>query len=205
MQDLPLNDSLIAISDDKIALALFNAGNVYTQKMEDYPEAINSYETLLKRFPESKLIIEAYFNLYRINYNDTKDFARAEYYRKKIINEYPFSKYAQILSDPDYFKKLEQTREKVSDLYADAYYAYKENNYIKVISNSDEAMRIYPQNELVSKFWYLKSRALGNLRRNAEMKVLLEEIISKYPDSEIAPEAQAVLDKYTFMTMQTII
>ncbi len=194
LQDLPLTDSLINISNEKIAQALFNAGNVYSQKMKDYNEAVNSYETLLKRFPESNLVIEAYFNLYRINYNDKKDHSRAEYYRNKIIKEYPFSKYAQILSDPNYFKKLEETREKVSNLYSEAYFAFKDDNYNKVISSSDEAMRVNPQNNLVPKFWYLKSRALGGLQRNDEMKSLLKEIVEKYPDNEITPEAQATLD-----------
>ncbi len=194
LQDLPLNDSLIKVSNQKIAQALFNAGIVYEKKMEDYPEAEKSYEKLIEKYPKNRLEIETYFNLYLMHYKHTKNNSRAEYYRKKILKEYSYSKYAKILSDPNYIKKLKNTKEKVDILYESTYTAYKNKDYDKTISEADKALLLSPQNELEPKFWYFKALALGCNGEQDKMKNLLEEIIVKYENNEITPKAQEVID-----------
>lgn len=194
LQDLPLTDSLMKVSEDMVQKAMFNAGNVYDKQMKDYDEAIKSYEGLIKRDPKGSLVLESYFNLYLIHYNKTKDKARAEYYRKKILNEFPYSKYANILTDPNYLKKLEETKDKIDEIYAQAYNSYKNNEYQNVISKAEEAFKISDQNHLTAKFLYLKAMSFGNLGNTAKMKTILEELVLKHPNDKITPQAQDVLD-----------
>lgn len=194
LQDLPLNDSLLALSDEKIARAYFEAGNVYERKLNDLDQAIKSFETLTDRFPKHELALESYFSLYLIHYNKTKNRVRSEYYRNKILNEYPYSKYANILSDPNYLKKLEETSEQIAGFYEKVYNSYKTKEYQNVIKNYDEAFKISKQNDLSAKFLYLKAMSHGNLGDTTKMRFFLEELVLKYKDDEITPNAQAVLD-----------
>ncbi len=194
LQDLPLTDSLLELSDDRIAKAYFNAGVVYERKMNDYSEAEKSYKTLLKRFPENDLAVEAYFNLYLLNYNKLKNKKEAEKYREIILKKYPYSKYAQILSDPNYLVNLKKTKNQIDKLYEETYTAFRNEKYNEVISKTDKAFKLSEENYLAPKFLYLKAMALGSLGDQTEMKAILAEILKKYPKDEITPQAQSVTD-----------
>ncbi len=194
LQDLLLTDSLIELSNKRIAKAYFNAGVVYERKMNDYPEAEESYKTLIKRFPEDDLALEAFFNLYLLNYKQLNNKPEAEKYRNIILDKYPYSKYAQILSDPNYLIKLKQNKDKINQLYEEAYNAYKKEKYNETIKKADEAFKISEENYLAAKFLYLKGISEGSLGKQKEMKSLLEELVKKYPKDEITPEAQDVID-----------
>ncbi len=194
LQDLPLTDSLIAISNKKIAKAYYQAGVVYERRMKDYPEATKSYKGLIKRFPKNDLIVEAYFNMYLLNFKHTKNKTEAEKYRKKILTEYPYSKYAKILSDPNYLVKLKANKKKIDDLYANAYSYYKAKKYNRVISATDSAFSISRQNHLEAKFLYLKGMSIGSIGNHKEMKNILTELVTKFPKNEITPQAQNVLN-----------
>ena len=109
LKNLPLNDSLLAVSNEKIANAYLNAGKAYHEKLADAGRATESLETLLNRFPGNELVPEALYNLYRVN----KDInpIKSESYRQRLLEKYPETEFAKILSDPDYYaKKLEATK-----------------------------------------------------------------------------------------------
>jgi len=194
LQDLPLTDSLIVISNKKIAKAYYHAGVVYERRMKDYPEAQKSYKLLIKRFPKNDLIVEAYFNLYLLNFKDIKNKSEAERYRTKILSEFPYSKYAKILSDPNYLIKLKENKRKIDKLYSKAYDNYKAKKYNDVIIEVDKAFAISKQNHLSAKFLFLKGMSKGSLSNQKGMEILLTELVKKYPKDEIAPKAQEVLD-----------
>ncbi len=194
LQDLPLTDSLIALSNARIAQAYFNSGVVYDKKMQDFPKSEESYQTLIKRFPKNDLVLEAYFNLYLLNTNSIKNKSAAEKYRKIILQNYPYSKYAQILSDPNYLVKLEENKNTINKLYKEAYSAYKKSNYSEVIAKTNAAFKIDEANFLSAKFLYLKAISAGSMGQRTQMKTMLEDIVKKYPRDEISPNAQAVID-----------
>ena len=194
LQDLLLTDSMVALSNQHIAKAYFDAGVVYERKMNDYPEAQKSYKTLIKRFPKNDLVLEAYFNLYLLNYKFINNKPTAEKYRNIILNEYPYSKYAQILSDPDYLVKLKQNKNSINKLYEEAYNAYKNNKYTETINKTAEAFKISEENYLAPKFLFLEGMSKGSLGNQKDMKKLLEELVKKYPKDEITPKAQNVID-----------
>ena len=65
LKNLPLNDTLLAASNERIANAYLEAGKAYAEKIADPARATESFEALLKRFPAHELIPEALYNLYR--------------------------------------------------------------------------------------------------------------------------------------------
>ncbi len=193
LQDLPLTDSMVVASDAKIAQALYTGAGIYEKKMKDYPEAEKLYLQLTKRFPKNRYTIEAYFNLYLINYKLLNNKIEAEKYRQIILKKYPDSKYANILTDPNYLKKLEATKDIVNTLYSQAYNAYQSKNYNTTITKSEKAISISPGNDLSPKLLFLKALSLGELGKTQQMVVLLKTISQKYPKSEITPRAKDIL------------
>ncbi len=193
LQDLPLTDSLTALSNQRIAKAYFNAGVVYERKMKDYSEAEKSFKTLIKRFPDNDLALEAYFNLYMLNYKYKNNKKEAEKYRNIILKKYPYSKYAQILSDSNYLVKLRENKNTIDKLYEEAYKHFKKGEYKEVINKTEEAFKISEENYLTPKFLYLKANATGSRGNWQEMKTILQDLIKKYPKDEITPQAQKTL------------
>lgn len=196
LQDLPLNDSLMAASNSKIAEALYNAAYTYESQMEAYPEAIETYGIFLSRFTKHPLVVEAYFNLYMIYFKHQKNKTKAEQYRQKILNEFPYSKYANILSDPNYLDKLKENKDKINGLYEEVFSAYKSENYHDVLKKTNEAKTLSPENDLIAGFMYFEYLAIGSLGDKEQMKSGLEEIIQKYPNHSITPLASNVLETY---------
>ena len=65
------------------------------------------FETLLERFPETDRLLFAYYNLYQI-FTKSGEPERIEYYKNLILNKFPESRSAKIISNPNYFKEIEE-------------------------------------------------------------------------------------------------
>jgi tetratricopeptide (TPR) repeat protein len=196
LQDLPLTDSAMDVSNERMAQALFAAAYTYENQMNAYPEAIDTYQQFLNRFGKHPLVIEAYFNLYMIHYKELNNKGEAEKYRNKILNEYPDSKYANILSNPNYLEILKETKDRVNNLYEKAYASYKNGEYSEVLNAVEKAREISPQNDLIPGFMYFEALALGGMNQQAKMGKQLEALIQKYPRHQITPRAKETLRVY---------
>ena len=196
LQDLPLTDSAMDVSNERIAQALFAAAYTYENQMNAYPEAVETYKQFLNRFGEHPLAIETYFNLYMIHYKELNNKTEAEKYRKKILNEYPDSKYANILSNPNYLDILKETKDRVNDLYEKAYASYKKGEYREVLNAVEKARETSPQNDLIPGFMYFEALAKGALGQQNQMAKQLEELINTYPQHQITAQAQKTLQIY---------
>lgn len=194
LQNLPLTDSAMAVSEEREAQALFAAAYTYENNMKAYDKAIETYNDFLKKFPKHNLVVECYFNLYMIYFKELNKKTEAEKYRQKILNEFPNSKYANILSDPNYLDKLKKTKDRVNELYEACFTAYKNEQYAKVLKSADEAAQLSPQNDLIPGFLYFRALAYGNLGDRTKMQTLLAEIVEKYPQADITAQAQKTLD-----------
>ena len=59
MADLPLTDTLIKESNERIQTAMFNVGKVFKDELIKEDEAIEYLEKLLERFPETDHLLFA--------------------------------------------------------------------------------------------------------------------------------------------------
>ncbi|HBC77746.1 MAG TPA: hypothetical protein DCZ51_03900, partial [Bacteroidales bacterium] len=122
LKDLPLNDTLMNISNEKIANAYFNAGKVFAEKITDTKKAAESYETLLTRFPDNMLVPETLYDLYRLYKEENSQ--KSEVSRQRLLEKYPESEFAKIISDPDYYNNKVAEMKMSAKLYQEAYNYY---------------------------------------------------------------------------------
>ncbi len=191
---LPLTDSLLTVSDQKIEKAYYSAGEIYMDKLGDYKEAISIYEQLNKRFPEGKFLLDSYYNLYKMNKDLAKE-SEAEHYKDLIINEFPNSTHAILFTNPNYLNQLKADKLKVDEQYIKAYNAYKQKTYNQAIEISKQALVTYPQNYIQPKFDFLIALSTSALSAPdaSVLQQQLREIISKYPKSDEAEKADEML------------
>lgn len=196
LKNLPVNDSLIAVSNEKIVNAYFNAGRVFADRIGDKQKAAEAYETLLQRFPGSEIAPEASYELYKI-YKDSNN-PKSEITRQRLLEKYPDSEFAHIISDPEYFnKKMAETR-KVESLYERAFYSYQRDQFNETIAICDSTINIYPEDNLVPKFMLLKAYSVARTSDERTYKQELNKLIEKWPQTEEgkrAAELSAYINK----------
>jgi tetratricopeptide (TPR) repeat protein len=173
--------------------AMYNIGYIYKDGLSDFDRSIDAYDAFLKRFDECKFTLPAYYDMYRI-YEEKEDAVKMDYYKNLILSKYPNSDYAKIISDPEYYKKLEAERNKVSVYYKATYMLYEQGQYDQVIRNADSALKVYNDKGVIPKFEYLKALAIGKSKDKNLFISALQNVIAKYPKSEVAPPAQNILD-----------
>ncbi len=191
LKNLPLNDTLLAASNERIASAYLNAGKAYAEKIADRGRATESFEALLKRFPANELIPEALYSLYQVNKDSNTPVA--ESYRQRLLEKYPSTEYAKILSDPDYYEKKLADIKMAGQMYAEAYKAYTTENFTAAISIVDEALDKYSQDMLAPKFLLLRAYSVARTTDERTFRDELNKLIKTWPDSEESKKAGEII------------
>ncbi len=192
MVELPLTDSAMDVSHQKIQSALYNVGEVYRNDLKDYPMAIDAYKELIERYPEGEYKVASYYSLYKV-YEEQGDDSQADIYRSMIIRNYPDSKFAKVLLDPDYFKQFEKEEQDKQDFYSNTLHLYKRQRYNEVIRRCDEALVKYKNSEYIPKYRFLKALSMGELYGVSVLKPELVEITAEYPTDPVANAAEDLL------------
>lgn len=191
-QNLPLTDSLKTESNKLIENALFNAGEIYMNRFRNYNLSIEQFEILNQRFPETDFQLLCYYDLYRMNiFIENKD--RAEYYKNLILQKFPTSKYANMLSNPNYLKELQEKQDEINTLYEESYFAYRKNRFRNVFVNYVKADSMMANNPVMPKFTLLRALSYGGIGKLPELKSELRTVIEKYPGSEEKTQAEMIL------------
>lgn len=192
MVDIPLTDSAYAESEKKMETAYFNLGVVYKDKFADYPLAIDAFLDYMKKYPNSDQMVVTMFNLYK-SYLSQKDYANAELYKNRIINEYPETDYAKILKDPEYYKELEKAENQLNFMYQATYRFFLNDECDNVASTYAYVDSAYPDSKLMPKFALLNTLCMGKSTDSLTFEANLKDFISKYPKTEESNYANEVI------------
>ncbi len=193
LQNIPLQASQIDASNEKISQALYHAGFIYKESLKEYSDAITTFEEFNHRNEEPHdLSNQVYFQLYLL-YNDAGNKEKADYYKNLLITNYPDSDYAKLLLDPDYFKELQKKHNHLKNLYEKTYKAYEEGQYTMVVYNCDQALSVNEEDDIIPKFLYLKAISMAKTDVVDSMTVNLSLLIERYPNSEVTPLAENIL------------
>ncbi len=191
-QDLPLTDSLMAISHDKIRDALYNAGKIFKTDFTNYPRSAESFEELIKRYPDNIYLLPSLFELYDL-YELMGDKQKSDYYRNAIITRFPESKYAQYLINPNFFIEMQARTDSLNRLYQETFKNYKAGNYRSVISLASQMKAMKPDSLMIPKIDFMETVANGTQTDVQNFEKLLEKYVSVYPKEEPTPLANEIL------------
>ena len=191
LKNLPLNDSMLTASNEKIANAYLNAGKAYSEKLKDAGRATESFEKLLTRYPSNELVPEALYNLYLVNkeINVTK----CEAYRQRLLEKHPETEFAKILSDPDYFAKKMAAMKLAEKLYEQAYEYYLNEDFTATISLCDTSLKKYNEDQLAPKFMLLKAYSVARISDERAFKDELNSVVKTWPSSNESKKASEII------------
>ena len=191
-QDLPVNDSLLTVSHNNIRNALYNEGRIFKTDFNDFPRAIFAFEDLNKRYPENLFALSSWFELWDL-YTKQNNQEKADYYKNLVITNYPDSKYAKYLINPNYFIDLEARTDSLNRLYQEAFLNFKNGQYAKAGSITDQIMLMNPDSALIPKIKFISVVAQGTAASREVFGKLLADYISANPKAEPKPLAEKIL------------
>ncbi len=191
LKDLPLNDSLLSISNQKIANAYFNSGRIFMERIADRPHSVQSFETLISRFPDHELVPETLYELYRINKDENSQ--KSETYRQRLLEKYPGSEFARILSDPDYYNNKLAGIKEAERLYGNAFDAYTLENYALAVSTCDSILKKYPEDDLAPKAMLLRAYSTARISDEKTFRTNLSIIVKTWPGSPESKKAEELM------------
>jgi hypothetical protein len=132
----------------------------------------------LESNPEERLVLPAMYNLYKVYeiINPSKALA----IKNQIINQYPNSRYAQILSNK--VSADTDIDDNPTVAYAQLYKLFEEGDYRNLLPKTDEAIDKFTGDEIVPKIEFLKANTLGKLKGLGEYKSALNFVALTYPN-----------------------
>ena len=179
-------------SHNRVIDALYNLGITYKELLLDKEQSAQTFEELLKRYPENKYRLSTCYQLYRL-YLSLGNSARAEYYKNIILNDYPDSDYSKLIRNPNYIKELEAAKNEIERYYKTTYFAYQSRQYERVLSRCSSADSLFPSNDLMPKFDYLKALTVGKTRDITAFEDALNDVVEKHPKDEVKTKAEEIL------------
>lgn len=193
LKNIPFTGEQKNKAHTSITDAYYTLGGIYKEDLQDNPRAAVTFEELLKLYPTSKYTLNLYYQLYRIFLTE-KNTEKANYYKSKILTEYPDSEYAKIIKNPDYQKALNASQNEIEKYYNETYSAYHQSKYDNVIAMVNKADSFYSASTLMPKFALLRAYSIGKTKKIEDYEHSLQGIIAKYPKDDVKVKAQELLD-----------
>lgn len=169
--------------------AYYQLGSIYKEKFKEYKLAKDKLEKLLDNNPEERLILPSKYNLYKI-YEELNLNSQAGSVKNDIITNYPESRYAEILRNPN--SGLTKDENSPESLYENLFEDYGNQKFQKVIDMASEYITQFEGDDIVPKFEILKASATARLYGFTAYKESVNFIALTYPNSPEGKQAQEI-------------
>ncbi len=191
---LPLNDSLLALSNKRLMAARYQAGMIYKEQLSEPKLAEQEFLAALDKhlMTDPHDLMSAY-QMFKMH--ESGDASKASHYKDYILNNYPNSDYANYLRDPDFFVKRKELEALAEDEYVRVLDRYNRGLFYPVLTKANDVIANEPENKFRSKYMLLKALCIGRLNENKQdMVPVLDQVIAEFPGSMEAERASELLN-----------
>lgn len=192
LQQIPKTEADFQRSNEQIASALYNLIYIYRDDVGDQALSDEAFEDFLRRFPNDNRLLDLYYMQYLTALKENS-MAGAENYKQQIIQRFPQSQEAYIVSQPDYFDRLRRMSAEQDSIYATTYEAYRIGDYVGVKRNKNYVENNYPLSPLMPRFLFLNAISVAKTDGQDAFISELRTMVERYPDSELAAMAKDML------------
>lgn len=192
LRQLPVTEEDFQKSNAIIGEALYHIGLIAQNRLLDLDYAAESYSRYLQDFPEGTYRAEIYNQLHLLHLRNN-DFTLASHFKNRILDEYPDSKFAAKMADPDYEAVVNNYVEMLDLLYQDTYAAYRNGDPALVQRNYEKAVTFFDSSDYMPQFKLLHALSYAQTADSVQLKIHLEEISTQYAETLQGELAQNML------------
>ena len=192
LAQIPFTEDQKAACHAIIQDALFHAGVIFKDKLENLPLSERHLRRLTDNYDDYERLDEAWYHLYLL-YSRWRDFDMADDCLDQLADKYPDSEWTILLTDP-YYEENARFGEHIEDsLYAATYDAFKNDRYEMVMSNARLSETRFPQGGNRDKFLFIEGLSLLNEGYGDSCIVKLKEVVERFPDGEVSAMAGMII------------
>ena len=192
MSNLPLTPEKLTASNTLIGLSIFELAKLYQTVLEDYQQAIVTYDQSLQRFPDSLYNGGIYLGLY-FCYSKLGNTAKADYYKNLLNTKFAASPANKLLTSPaasaTSLKNAAGTKR-----YEGIYNLFIEGKFEEAISEKKKADSLYGNNYWSPQLLYIEAVYHVKQQEDSLAIEVLNNIIRLHPKSPLKPKAERMID-----------
>lgn len=193
LNSIPLSDSAMYYSNERLLAALYKSGRIYNEELGEQELGGKQFQRVVDHGVENEHNVTSAFELYKM-YNKTNT-TIAEKNKTYILNNYPNSDYANYLRDPDYFIKKKEMEALALKDYLRSVERFERGLYYPVILKADNVIENEPKNRFRAEYFLLKAMAMGRINNDkTSLLPVLEQAIEEFPDTPVAKRAAEMIE-----------
>ena len=188
--NIPLTDSAMNVSTNRLLEALYTAGVIYKEQLNENDLAKKQFNAVLAKEIVCDTDMSSAFQLYKMQ--EGTDAAQVN--KDHILTNYPNSDYANFLRDPNFFIKRKEMEALAVQEYVTILERYNRGLYYPVISKADFVIENEKENPYRAKYMLLKAMSMGQLTANKqELLPVLTALVTEYPATDEAKRGQEMI------------
>lgn len=192
LAQIPFSDEAKEAAHAVIREALFNAGIIEKDKLEDFPLAAETFTRLYTDYPDFEPMDEVFHHLFLL-YSRWGKTSEAEEFRTRLANEFPESELTRRITDPD-FEYLARHGVQIEDsLYTAAYSAYRRRDNAEVERLCQISTDKFPSGLNRPKFLFVSALSRIGTADSKELAKELRDLVSQYPESDVSEMAGMIV------------
>ena len=192
LAQIPFTDEQKAESDRLIMDALYNAGVIFKDKLDNLTLSERSLLRLIRQYESSERIPDAYYHLFLL-YMRKGDKPTADSYVALLQRNYPHNELTVLLSDPNYVENARFGVHIEDSLYAATYDAFKAGRYNEVKAGVEVSASRFALGANRDKFVFIGGLSKLNDGDAAGCVEDMRTVVEKYPQSGVAPLAGMIV------------
>ena len=192
LKQLPFTEEQMAESNELIKDALFHAGIIEKDKLEDFKLAAETLTRLLTQYPDFTPMEEVLYQMFLLE-SRRGDQTAADAYRNRLLAEYPEHDYTRLITDPDYERNARYGKEIEDSLYTATYEAYRQNDITTLETNCNLSADKFPTGANRPKFMFLHALSMLRTGERDSVAAELKTLVQKYPESDVSEMAGMIV------------
>ena len=173
--------------------ALYELGIIYKEQFKNPKLAIEKLERVNTLNTNKDLILPINWHLYNV-YKDLGD-DKSNKYKNVILTDYPKTKFAQVIKNPNKPSEEEISVNEIEELYKKVYHLYKDDKFKETIENIDKALPTVKNSKLIAKFELLKAYAVGKFKDREAYKAAMDFVAVSYGNTEEGKQAKRIVQQ----------
>ena len=193
LAQIPFTDEQKAESDRLIMDALYNAGVIFKDKLDNLTLSERSLLRLIRQYESSERIPDAYYHLFLL-YMRKGDKPTADSYVGLLKRNYPHNELTVLLSDPNYVENARFGVHIEDSLYAATYDAFKAGRYNEVKAGVELSGSRFALGANRDKFLFISGMTQLNEGKVSECLEKMNQVIAQYPNSQLSEMAGMIVN-----------
>ncbi|MDB4133608.1 hypothetical protein OAO94_00790 [Flavobacteriaceae bacterium] len=192
LKSIPSSSSSIDSIYKQLDYSYFQLASIYSAKFLEYGLSNNKIRNIDFNRNKLEFVLSAKYLNYK-NCLILGQLDEADSIKSDIILNFPGSKYAEILNNPEAYASSDI--DNISELYGALFQDFKNQDYVKVILGLEKLISAFETHPLAPKMQLLKASAIARIEGFENYKKALEFIAKNYPNSIEGEEAEILLEE----------